>query len=509
MNIEKWINGRYKLKAKKSPIVKSIVKSTQLIISEEIELRKAIKDKDWLNISMDHDKDQESKVSSTYHTVNSKIDPEYHSHFYDKSNTYDTAPDIGGGISPKIINNFNGQKFMTKPYYGKSLRDVPLSGFSVMATKNLYHAGGIKDLVEDVSATSLSRGKQKIPVTVHKFAGGFKNAAEFKKNNEIAGRTVTHNSSVGTTNMIDMANTDEDLTEKKPVNVNPHNINQLHAKKIGAMDFLVGNFDRHANNLMVGGIGDNGERNLLAIDHDRSFDYKPHNSPFSQYNISAMSNWMGDDSAYTSNEKDKELASWWTNNKDSIYSEMNNNLREIGDHQLRKYVRRNFDQRHQMLSNWADNHKNTNKSFFQDLEPVNAHPLHTTDEDGLAHLRESLPDNKLESVNLLVNLMKQPKGEDPSKYFALQTVAGEVLGEMDDDQFVRFFSRTESDKRVVSFKNDILMDMKVDMKKNQYKIKKLLEVNDALPKDSKFLTPHWQLHLSRLVDKYDSFGDAV
>lgn len=505
MNLDSWIKYRFGVKpnSKTGKSSNVICKSTKDIIKEELSLKKAVHDKDWSTILTDHSTEHEKLIDPTYHSVNSNVHQDYHKLVHGTDTVHDTIPDAAEGISAKIIHKVGDNHFMTKPYFSKENRKVPLSGWSIMTTHNLYKAGGLKDLVEDVGVTPVNKTQHKNPVhvTVHKFAKDYKNAAELPRGGP------KKNIKTPTVDLDAATIANPDLKEHEAVSVldnykNINNANMLHARQIGMMDFLTGNYDRHGNNLLVSNQESYKGRNLLAIDHDRSFNYLSISSPHEEYEKSAMARILGDHAGHKSDDHDHALSNWWKENKAEIYNEMNRNLNSISDHHLRKYVRRNFDQRYQMISDWADSYKDHKKSFFEkNIDSViSSHPLHHVDDESVQRVKDSLPENKLQALDIIFDQIKKPKEElDPKQIYAVQKIASDYLMDMPDKDVASFFSRDDSDQRIKTLKNDILMDMKREPEKHKSKMQHLIRVNQDLPEGSKFLNPFWEKHLAEVL----------
>lgn len=501
MSVDRWIKTR--LNANKPQAIR--IKETPLkpvadIIKEEVELLKSIHESHLNTLEQNHAEEQSNNVKSDYHYVNSETHQGHQKAIHDPSFKTELDPDLNKGLSPKVIHKVDDNYFMTKPYYAKKENEVPLSGWSSMTTSNLYKAAGLKDLIENINTSMINLSEnKKIPVTVHKFAKNYTNAADLLRvnpNPKIEVNPEEETLPLG-------ASPRENMTEREYKNLN--SINPLHARQIGVMDFLTGNYDRHGNNLLVSNEKEGDFRKLLAIDHDRAFTYLPVSSPYDDYEKSAMTRILGESGGQKTDDHDNDLSAWWSNNKSSIYKEMNRNLNEIEDHQLRKYVRRNFDQRYQLISDWANTYPAKKRGFFEkDTDSIiTHHPLGKADDDSIIAIKDSLPEDKKVAVDMLLDQMKKPRSDfTPTQFHAIQSVASDLISELPDADLVRFFSTIDSGERIKSFKNDVLMDMKTKIDKNHSKIKKLLDVNAELPTDARFLNPFWDLHLNRILNEH-------
>lgn len=217
---------------------------------------------------------------------------------------------------------------MSKPYHQKvnSGYNLPIYGWSTMATKGLFNAAGMGDKAEDVSA-SVQNG---IPLTHHVFAPDrYKTFGEMRQ-------------------------LDQSFYPK---------ISDVH--KMAVMDYLTNNIDRHSDNVMV----DPHTNNLLAIDHERNFQYKVpvgrhrhaadsnFDLPHDYLNYSALGTAHGlATQAAMPEEKDAaraEVAGWWRRHKDAIRNEMVHQVAAIKDPDIKSHVLDNFGARWKAISDWA------------------------------------------------------------------------------------------------------------------------------------------------------------
>jgi Phosphatidylinositol 3- and 4-kinase len=167
------------------------------------------------------------------------------------------TPKALDGVSAKVVykvhsaNNLpNGKMVLVKPYHeklhpkAKYWQAHPINGWAEMTNQALYHAAGMGD------------SHQEVHVSEHDMGPGF------DKHPAI----VVH--------MDPQADYVEHL---HPMDFDPKM--GVEAAKIGVMDFLSNNLDRHRHNLLVrtdGATNSSGmpfSAKLLAIDHGRSFQY--------------------------------------------------------------------------------------------------------------------------------------------------------------------------------------------------------------------------------------------
>lgn len=314
------------------------------------------------------------------------------------------------GISAKLAvspTSPTGEKLgtvMVKPYHKKleshtkGYVTLPITGWSTMATKGLYNAGGIGHLAEDVRTGE----HQGVPLTVHHFAEGYEPVSE-----HIQWRTRYP---AKPTIRGGVAYSEPTGPKSSGAYVNP-----LSASQVGLMDYLTGNSDRHTGNLMVnrGAYDEHGYNPLLAIDHERSFQYrKPpgfvrregtdprvmsQDHP-SQY-AGSQNPALGIMSKLDRQEHSHALADWWHQNKDNVRREMDKQLMYLKDPKIREHVASNFNKRYDHVSNWAQGHVEGRHSedFF---DPANSVPW-----TGMS----SFPERHTEQVEkVLSNLPKDP-----------------------------------------------------------------------------------------------------
>lgn len=540
VDINTWYFGRAGSPSKEDTPPSS-VKPTSEIIKTIVAMRKAMADKDWDEITSATDMDGPSTTDITYHSVNSDTHKDYDKLFHGPDTHHDESRDHASGVSSKVTHTFGDNTFMTKPYFSLESHDkraIPLSGWSIMTNKNLYDAGNLSHLVEDVGMKEMT-GKDdtfSTPVTVHKFAKNFKIGRELPEGvNPNAGGTARRDMSAddGTVDpdatVINSADTERKRTaglKEKHKNIN--NINKLHARQIGVMDYLTGNFDRHLDNLMVENPSPSGKpRSLLAIDHDRSFNYgQAGGNPNMLYFDNAMHR-LGDDAAVLDTEHDRDLSEWWSQNKSAIYDEMNRNLNSLTDSHMRKYVRKNFDQRFQHIAEWAETFDDHKRSFFA---PDPSNELPKGQEFGMDHDREEyrqkvkkeLPDDNFEAFNMASsgirdifkqNLKSSPKDTVDEKMAkedlrqrakALKHLAYEIGLNSTAEEAVKILGKTSEDEIYNDIKHEVLMDLKTRPEVNAVKIREILKSNDNLPDDTKFINIFWENHLKDILADMES-----
>lgn len=301
---------------------------------------------------------------------------------------------LGGGITRKLIYETPGvsgpdvgSRYMVKPYHEKVISRVsgwmkhPIQGWAEMANQALYHAGGIGNL------------HQNVHVAEHELAhasGGWPGSDPTQSTSEPM--LVVH-MEPGMKMVGELPWKAYQDREDMVADTMAHN-----ARKIGLMDFLTNNLDRHGGNLMVDPV----TGKTTAIDHSRSFQYmRPAkfkwekkktfkdfraSSRYPEIKEDTIGPYLGmdPDNHNTSVEKlspfpsefidgetlekrnsfhDRQMQyledykptfEWWESASPKIKAEMENQLQMIRDPEIRAHVKRNFDARARQLDQMAE-----------------------------------------------------------------------------------------------------------------------------------------------------------
>jgi hypothetical protein len=336
------------------------VSHRDLFMYPEKDIKKSIGKNDWQKIVNRHVPSSASVVDHQFHTSNGTGNKTLHDVIHHINVIKPRKKSATEGISQKLVFDHphltaeHAPPVMIKPYHKKlEARDhvsLPITGWSTMATKALYNAGGIGHLAEDVTAGE----HQGVPLTIHKMAPGFQNIENHY-----------------------------DWYRKLPKG-NAH-LNPMSVQQVALMDYLANNSDRHVANLMVGsGEGEDGYTPMLAIDHERNFQYnmQPNlarrwgndepptlgDHP-SQYMDKTASPGNFIASRMTDYLDPHELASWWQDNGSKIRQEMANQLVAIKDEHVRKHISDNFNKRADLLDQWSQHPSELWKKYNHD-EPA-------------------------------------------------------------------------------------------------------------------------------------------
>lgn len=435
----------------------------------------------------DHSESQKNNiVDETYHKVNSKQFFDYESSLKGFK-PFENVPS-DKGVSTKAISKIGNDKYMTRAYHARAdqeIRQLPIAGWGIMATKRLYNSAGLDNLIEDVGMSNVNYNKKDIPVTVHKFSKEHPNQAVDFKQSDLPvdlGSTLSPNTPTST-----------------PKITNNHGADKLQSRQIGLMDYLTGNYDRNSGNLLLSDKNQSGKRNMLAIDHDRSFYYyMDHSSaPHDHYINSSITRTLNDNASQEHDpENDSKLHKWWNENKNNIQTEMNDSVNSIKDEKMRKYVRNNFDQRYGIINDWSDEYPTNKKSLFQrddKTEKSKPYEPYAPDSDTVKRILDSLPDDRHTAMNVLTSILEN-ESNDNSKIYTTKAIARHVaLDTMTSDEFVKFIGKTETNHDMIDLKNDLVERVLRHSDRHMDKARKLIEMNNSLPKDSKILSP-WQEH---------------
>lgn len=314
----------------------------------------------------------------------------------------------GGGITRKLVyqtkssqqgdllrpNHFGmDAKFMVKPYHEKIPARIDrwqryhVQGWAEMANQSLYHAGGIGHLHQKVHVAehNMGPGKEREPALVVQMDHGFKPMYEPM-------RTVYQQ--VG----------DNPKGLAYEAYIDPTDNARADARRVGLMDFLTNNLDRHSGNLMI---SEDGNR-ILAIDHSRSFQYvnnhqykwdpktqvkrvreltdkfSPYIAP-SESAVGALDNYNGirnkTEAGYHRLENYRPAFEWWGQVGQNVRKAFYEEISKIKDPAVRDHMKRNFDAR----AHWLDERANLGiENFGIDWhhDPVvQYHPDQKSDEE--------------------------------------------------------------------------------------------------------------------------------
>jgi hypothetical protein len=279
------------------------------------------------------------------------------------------------GEEPKAIYQQGKNKIMIKPQVGPS---TSMSAWSEMASQGMYHAGGIGHLHQKVHATTLANQKQGDPA---------------KQPHAVAIHMEPDTMSAYE------AETSDDPRVDKMVK-NP--IHRQSLKKMGVMDWLTDNPDRHNGNILVRPDG-----SPIAIDHGRSqwshkmYAYGPEDegskgsedwvkqlqqNPHLQKEF--FDNFEGkfSDANKYGGRPDEETWQWWDSNKDKIRGAFKKHVDMLPGENARNRMMQSFDVRFNHLNDLRDASVDTPPDEFGDEATIkNDSGFKPTEKQGIAH----------------------------------------------------------------------------------------------------------------------------
>ena len=247
------------------------------------------------------------------------------------------------GYAPKAIGDLSSGRYMYKPYHQKPQAQSryapnPIYGWATIANHALFHAAGLGNHVEDVSMVK-HKGQW---YNVHKFKPDVQSQWDLRF----------------------------DPSERLP---NPHTIS-----KINVMDFLTGNADRHEANIMYGENDDTNELDPLAIDHDRSFQYrtKGDGAKLFPQNLSSYHtpSWRPQSEMRKTSDA---TAKWFLENEKNLHDTFDKHVQAINDERIKDHVNANFKERMKYLHDSFSGYQNLLNSGQMDKGAIDRrNPFH-------------------------------------------------------------------------------------------------------------------------------------
>lgn len=275
------------------------------------------------------------------------------------------------GVTKKVLyQTEGGPKFMVKPYHEGIVRRIskwqkhPIQGWAEMTNQALYHAAGMGDLHQKVHVSHHDMGTgTPEPALVVELANGYKPSSEWKPIGEDTGRVVDWDGDIEPDEMRGAITYGDKLPGELEYKRKYHIHKTIEPdresiRKIGLMDFLTNNLDRHHGNIMYDKAG-----KPLAIDHSRSFQYVnnwsfKHLNPTQVKRRADFSDEFGNYirpiytavGAYEGSRLDMEnwspiINEWWPKNRDNVVNTMEQRLSQIKDPNVKNHIRRNFMER--------------------------------------------------------------------------------------------------------------------------------------------------------------------
>jgi hypothetical protein len=404
------------------------------------DLTKAVMKKDWNRITKKNNPEAEMTVPAKPHITQFPVHPEHAKMLNDKNLEMAGHKLDKNGISAKMVHELDSGDegptiYMAKPYHKniesatKSWVKNPILGWATMATKALFNAGGIGDKCEDVTAHE----HEGVPLTVHRFAHDY-----------IMGAHPRHS------NIIHQANRGSSQYSPDPVDIH----------KIGVMDYLTNNLDRHNGNILVRNHSDeNGYHPPLAIDHERNMQYskilregpqiyrprkdfstepayQAKETPFTYIVHSALSNLHHKD-VWSSHEN---LVDWWSKHGQKIKDEMESQVGNIKDEAIRTHVRDNFNNRWHQMNNWNNAMKaDPDGDNMYDIKSLH-HAFADTRNLQMNRPRitsaqlKALPKNKTDALVAIADMVTKKGNITPKQRSLLQSAIHRTLDQMTPEE---------------------------------------------------------------------------
>ena len=363
-------------------------------------------------LSVSHNEDGVKTVDDTQHKIDFAAPKEYQDFISSDSKENGLSEK---GIEAKTVHRIGDDKYMTKPYHGEISRCFstwakhPITGWSSITTKALFTAGNEKRLCEDVSAHEVDG----IPVTVHKF---------HKSAQSMGG----------------------DLRKHKDIAHEPNDI-----YKIGLMDYLSNNTDRHQDNILldINNSAPTGEVPVIAIDHSLNFQYLESindkfgndiktETPLDYINSSVLKHL---NSRSNINYKgNSDLIDWWKSKAEPIKKAFVANLEHLKDEKLKDHMYKNFNSRWNTLNKWAD--KSSSGEYSKDTIDTLGHTdLHTPILSMSARKLTDLPKGNLEALGSVYDAVDKKKKLNYRQVSTARAALTEAVDKMSPQELAELF----------------------------------------------------------------------
>lgn len=510
MDLKSWRNKRLHIEEPR-PLQKALeyTPSTRDLLNLQVNLHKAIKEEDWDNlVDNGHDESLSSSADPSGHQSQHPLGQDFTTFINDPTpypnlvNPYDT------GLSVKSINKTPQGTFMMKPYFEGTMREStnPFSGFSAMTAKSMFNAGGLNSLVEDIS-TGNHKG---VPITFHKFADDYDDLKDVRgtKVSFEGNDSVTMPAGDFEHEILDSAQIHQGiLHHMDEAYSNPYNINPMQAKQIGIMDYLLGNRDRHGGNIKISRDADqNGFKNLLAIDHDRLFDYNNDNFA-EQFTNRAFGEHGFQINIHKPEDHDTEVVSWWEKNRSGLLKALHENTKNIKNPVEKSFITESFFNRMEVIDDYTKKYRSAQESGS--IRPsMNSIANHAPSSKMRIHgpkmdqLNTALPADPSEAIGSLSDFMSEASnwedGVQESFSHTFEAVK-QRLASASSESVVSLISRTYSDKNAESLKRKIIKEIYNGEDDNLKHVQAILEVDNSLPDGQKFLTPALRMYAKDLA----------
>lgn len=279
------------------------------------------------------------------------------------------------GLEPKALYKHNGKSYLVKAANEPS---TAMGGFNEMTSQAVYHAGNIGHLHQKAHATiaktGLNRSEPAHAIVIH-----------------MEPDSLTLNEAAGWTDEKGKEYPAMDYSRVEKTMSNPEHLRSL--QKIGMMDFLLSNIDRHASNLLVKPDG-----SVIAIDHGRSlYAMRKHalgrETSSDLYGTDANGKEMDHEPGYLSDpgyqdsytkkymdapeesiaakfggEPEDSTWDWWHDNKGAMLSKFRDHVNMLPDEEVRQKMLNGFMSKYHLLDKFSQNRHLQDKANSVPLE---------------------------------------------------------------------------------------------------------------------------------------------
>ena len=405
-------------------------------------LSKALKPSDWNKIAKVHNEEAAALVDHTPYLVEHAESHPHYKAMLDEPKEYSSklGPDVAGVAKKLVHRNVREDvphvsagfgTYMVKPFHHlvesgtRHHGTNPHFGWSTMAANGLFHAAGMGDNVEDVSVHE----HQGVPITVHRFAPGHETWGKALRDSYI------------------------------PANAQAmrHPDTTLAMGKGAILDFLMGNTDRHANNIMYKPESHGGHKPLF-IDNERTFQYKNPMLFTNEYlrrgNQNVGTDYIAAHAGRNLPEnavphiQEYDVRDWWDEHKNAMKDEFYRHLKNIKDPHVRGHIERNFNQRMEHV----EDHLGAGV-FSHDYPGVQIIRAPKRQSVTTKQILAQLPQDPAVAIDTLEASMK---GKSAAVRKKLSDAANALIPQLSPDQMVQVYHKHKNHSQLHGIGYDIL-----------------------------------------------------
>lgn len=252
-----------------------------------------------------------------------------------------------GGVSFKKILASKNKMCVIKPYHALPSHGYifPIYGWSSVVTRDLFRAAKSSNLSEKIYTLS----HKKTPFLMSIWPKTSKTLSQYSQDFGQAIDVVLKNK------------------------LNPKNFEKIvfDCAKIGLMDFLTNNLDRHGNNIAF----DENRKTLYGIDHDRNLQYlyslsyqskdskkfNNINKDIDHPNPYFFSKGLKSLSQHLTQRDELKLARWWTKHSHAVKNNFLQHLSHVKSWNMKRHLWVNFRRRWTALNSWANDWVNNSE----------------------------------------------------------------------------------------------------------------------------------------------------